>query len=486
MSDFMENLVTSWGSRGSRVAIEHGDASVTFAELGLLTQQIATDPRLHTVRRVGLLDRGDLATRVYYFAIARSGATIVPMSPEWPETRLADVLGEACVDAIVDPQSGASLPGWLGTPEGTFDGTFFTREGSSASHSPAERDPDIAYILFTSGSTGRPKGVPVAWRSVAAFCDSVTSIHSLTDTDRVSATFGLTFDVSVFDLFAPSVVGAASVLPRSRGHLASALDYVNDTALTVWFSVPGRIDLANRLGELEPGSLPTLRQSMFIGEQLSARQALAWAAAASQSEVHNLYGPTEAAVACLSFQVTRDDPPVGAVPIGAPYPGVNVSIGSLRHEREMLLSGTQVFDGYLRDDDNMTAFEEKDGRRWYRTGDIVLEGEDGLRFETRIDRQVKVSGYRIELGDVEAAFLAAGTSRAHAFVEDLDGVASLVVCVLSVEHSDSLRDDVRRRLPAYMWPQTIVPVESFPLTSSGKVDGIRLRENFRLATRDAS
>lgn len=476
--EFIDNLIESWGKHASRNAIEHGDALLTYGELNALTRDIAADMRLRASRRVALVDRSDLSTRVYYFAIARAGATVVPLSPEWPALRLSEVLNEAAVDMIVDPQAGVTLDGWVSQTENTVGGTLLMPD-EVLSQEADTRVAGAAYILFTSGSTGRPKGVPVAWTSVSSFCRAVTANHSLTCHDRVSATFGLTFDVSVFDIFAPATVGATSVLPRNRGHLASTSDYINDSALTVWFSVPGRIDLANRLGDLTEASLSTLRQSMFIGEQLSFRQACDWAVAASRSEIHNLYGPTEAAVACLSYRVRAKQQASGAVPIGVPYPGVEVSIGSLRHERELLLSGVQVFEGYLRDEDTTTAFEEKDGRRWYRTGDIVAESPEGFLFESRIDRQVKVSGYRVELGDVEAAFLASGASRAHAFVEDVDGATSLIVCVTHADYNDALRGDVHDRLPAYMRPRLIVPIESFPLTSSGKVDGFQLRRSFR-------
>ncbi|WP_369799244.1 AMP-binding protein [Micromonospora sp. M42] len=186
---------------------------------------------------------------------------------------------------------------------------------------------EVAYLLFTSGSTGRPKGVPIRHRNVDAFLTCCRDRYPVGPGDRLSQTFDLTFDPSVFDMFVAWGGGATLVVPQPD-EVLTPVRFVNERRITHWFSVPSVVSLARRMRMLSPGAMPGLRHSLFAGEALTLEQARAWAAAAPGSVVENLYGPTELTVTCTGHRLPADpaDWPAtsnGTVPIGDAHPGLD-------------------------------------------------------------------------------------------------------------------------------------------------------------------
>ena len=468
-----------------RVAIRQGKVALTFKELEATTGEVGQAIRSHGSRVVGVVDRADIATRAYYLAVLRSGRVIVPIDPAWPRDRIDEVVRQAAVGSILDSGSmPVSELGDQGVP--VHNGRLYstgsiTRDGID--RDLAERD--ILYVLFTSGSTGRPKGVPVAASSVLSLLDSVREICDFDCDDRFSATFRLTFDLSVFDILVPLSVGAESSLPVARHEILQVDDYLRRAGLTVWFSVPSVVDIAALVGQLPKSSGRGLRYSLFCGERLTQEQATTWRHFANKSVLGNLYGPTEATIACIGHLeapgVLVKERNNGSVPIGRAFSGVKVRIGSRRSSEELLLSGPQVFDGYVDPQHDQDAFEWANGVRWYRTGDRVIDSDGCLHYLGRLDRQVKVSGHRIELGEVEAAFLRAGARRAHAAVHRESAVSELVVYLPKEAQEHGLVGAALSLLPIYMRPARIIPVEVFPLSDNGKLDVTALEQVERLA-----
>jgi amino acid adenylation domain-containing protein len=342
---------------------------------------------------------------------------------------------------------------------------------------PAASPDDIAYLLFTSGSTGIPKGVMVSRRNV------------ITERDKLSQMFDMTFDLSVFDMFIAWERGACVCCPPQKT-LIKPGKFIQDEELTVWFSVPSTAVFMKQLGMLKPGQYPKLRLSLFCGEPLPIAVAAAWAEAAPNSIVENLYGPTELTIACTTYrwngaQSIRESEQ-GIVPIGFPYPGMNVLVANERftevapgEEGELLMTGPQMSLGYWKDPEKTAAaFVVPPNREsvYYRTGDRVRRpfGDGPLTHLGRIDFQVKILGHRVELGEIEAlvrkicgldGVVAVGWPKnpsgfggVHVFIEG------------DAQDRELLRAAVASELPDYMVPQRFHFMDRLPRNVNDKFD----------------
>lgn len=440
-----------------------------------------------------------------------TGCAYVPLNPRFPATRNRAMLHRSgarsiVVDATSENQLGEILSdmnspivvilphkddlrqlarAW---PKHVFAG----REAiANATHGDPEKrmfdsDP-LAYILFTSGSTGTPKGCMVTQANVLAFISAAGARYGIVPEDRLSQMFDLTFDLSAFDMFMAWGAGACLCVPSASELLAPAA-FINRSQLTVWFSVPSTAAIMKRLGQLKTGAFPSLRWSLFCGEALPTALARQWQAAAPYSIVENLYGPTEMTIACT---VHRLDDPAGVscnsdlMPIGRPLAGTQVIIVNEEleeveddHPGELLATGKQLSRGYLGDDEKTrVAFVHVRGREalYYRTGDVVRRDEHGvLHFMGRVDGQIKISGYRVELGEVESAVRALASGLQVAAVgwpKTASGVGG-IVCFVEGNGVDiaELERGVRERLPDYMVPRRYIAIDALPLNQNGKVD----------------
>nr|WP_042179920.1 amino acid adenylation domain-containing protein [Kibdelosporangium sp. MJ126-NF4]ADB02873.1 AzicV [Kibdelosporangium sp. MJ126-NF4]CEL14096.1 non-ribosomal peptide synthetase [Kibdelosporangium sp. MJ126-NF4]CTQ88462.1 non-ribosomal peptide synthetase [Kibdelosporangium sp. MJ126-NF4] len=461
-----------------RIALEIGQDQVTYRELSDLADHIAGQlvTRIGGVpRRVGLLAARTALAYAGYLAIQRLGATAIPLNPTFPPARNATIAHLAAMDVALTDQQAPELP----VPVVTARQADGPPPALPASTATAE---DIAYILFTSGSTGAPKGVCVAHRNVTAYLSHVIPRYEAGPGARFSQFFELTFDPSVYDMFTAWGSGATLVVP-ARGELLAPVRFVDRGRVTHWNSVPSVISLAHRMKALKPGSMPTLRWSMFCGEPLTLQQAEAWQAAASGSVVENIYGPTEMTVTCTEYRLPRADwpqPPNGTVPIGTPYPGLEHLI---LDDGELCLRGPQRFPGYLDTADNVGRFLTEDREiydgsteltdaHWYRTGDRVASFAGQLVHIGRIDHQVKIRGYRVELGEIEAVLRRQpGVADAVVLAMPGRGETELVAAYTGTPQDEEvLLTALSTALPAYMVPRTVTAFDAFPLNQNGKVD----------------
>lgn len=364
---------------------------------------------------------------------------------------------------------------------------------------PSISDNAIAYLLFTSGSTGVPKGVVVAQRNVTSFVDYMVERYQITEKDRLSQMFDMTFDLSAFDMFVSWERGACVCCPSQKTLINPGV-FIRNQLLTIWFSVPSTAAFMKQLGMLRPGQYPSLRASLFCGEPLPVGSVLAWSAAAPNSIVENLYGPTELTIACTLYRwdpvYSAGESELGVVPIGYPYPGMNVLVTDPNlnkvgpgEEGELLMNGPQMSLGYWKDPEKTgAAFVTPPGMTdvYYRTGDRVRRPRDEgpLTHLGRVDFQVKVLGHRVELGEIEAVVRDAS---------GLDGVVAVGWPVTSsgcggievflegeVKETESLRKAVADRLPEYMVPRRFHRMNSLPRNVNGKFDRkemLKLLEN---------
>jgi non-ribosomal peptide synthetase component F len=468
-------------------AVIHDDGVLTYSQLIDRVDAVHAGLPLLADEPVGLVAGRDIATRILYISILLGGGIPVPLNRGWPPDRTGHVLESLGVDHVLGSGGPASVPaGWAPGAAGTWG---YEMRRTAARRAPRRvpgpaGDP-WAYVLYTSGSTGVPKGVPIRQSAVLAFLDYVVDRYAVGPGARLSSSFDLTFDLAVFDVLAPVVAGAASCLPRGREYFDPA-GYAERTGLTHWFSVPSVVSTAAARGALPPASMPSLRWSLFCGEPLLFRQARLWRDAAPTATVENLYGPTELTLACSQYRLPDDvaDWPVTAndtVPIGAVYPHLDHRVGSGRDQAELLVRGVQAFDGYIDPDGDAEAIEvDAGGRRWYRTGDRVDVQDGVLVHRGRLDRQVKVSGVRIELDEVEGTYRRApGVTGAAAVMVGEPGLQALVVLLTGRRDLAAEVDRaVARTLPDYMRPVAVRWLDEFPLNTNRKVDYRELQRLF--------
>lgn len=473
------------------IALQVDGRTFTYAELDRVVNHLG-EMILHqhgkAPGRVGLLAGRSLLAYAGYLAAQRLSATVVPLGVTFPVSRTAWTVRAAGVDLVL---AGEQPEADLGAPVCAVPEALLTEPGAGERPLRTEPAGRPAYLLFTSGSTGRPKGVPIGDRQISSYLSHVIGRYELGPGARVSQTFDLTFDLSVFDLFATWGSGATLVVP-SRTDLLAPAGFVAREQITHWFSVPSVISVAERIGRLPAGSMPSLRWSLFCGEQLTAQQARAWRAAAPGSVVENLYGPTELTLSCTHFRLPAAESawPVtsnGTVPIGDPHPGTEIRVV----DGELCVRGPQRFDGYLDEADNAGRFRTEDGapwtgsgtpgpELWYRTGDLVRYEDGALVHLGRTDHQVKVQGYRVELGEVEAALRdQPGVSEAIVVaVAEPTGATVLHAVYTGTAESDVLPGVLRTLLPPHAVPRTVVHWSELPLNTNGKVDRAAISSRF--------
>jgi amino acid adenylation domain-containing protein len=499
-----------------RPALEVSGATLTYAELksravalaAALERATPEDGPPHTAF---LAYRTPTAFQSVLAALLR-GHAYVPLNPKFPPSRSRTMLERSEARAlVVDEGSAAALepilegfsrrlllvfPDELDAdrarrrwPEHVvLAATDLTPQDDWAG--PTVGPDATAYLMFTSGSTGQPKAVQVLHRNVRHFLDLMVDRWQINEHDRVSQTFDMTFDLSASDMFVAWERGACVCCPAAH-EVVKPRSFIQRSELTVWYSVPSLGMLMKRLGMLKPSSYPSLRLSLFCGEALPLELAGAWASAAPESIVENVYGPTEVTIstATYRFDPVRTPPECehGIVPIGEPHPGMEAIVvdGELHEvapgaEGELLICGPQVTAGYWRDPEKTAAafvrLEGRDGL-YYRTGDRVrrprAEG-DPIRYLGRVDHQVKISGYRVELGEVEATLReATGIDEvvAVAWPKTEAGYGGIVAFVRASQvDAAAIRHRMSERLPDYMVPRVVRTLDEIPLNVNGKFD----------------
>ncbi|MBM7412546.1 amino acid adenylation domain-containing protein [Clavibacter michiganensis] len=363
----------------------------------------------------------------------------------------------------------------------------------------------LAYVIHTSGSTGEPKGVEIAHDAAWSTIDAVGRMLDLGARDRILALSALDFDLSVFDVLGVLGAGGALVIPE-EGEERDAprwLDLVHEHGVTLWDTVPMLLDMLLVAADDRPGRLGTLRAALVSGDRVGTDlHGRLIRAAGPDTRLVALGGATEAAIWSNAWEVDGPLDGWASAPYGRPLPdqAFRVLDASGRDcpdwvPGELVIGGRGLARGYRGDPARTAAaFVELDGGRWYRTGDTGRYRPGGiLEFLGRADRQVKLGGHRMELGEIEAALAAApGVRRAIALV--VDGPGGRRRLLAAVEPADghdgaavlsaatATTDD---RLPAYAVPHRIHLVDAWPLTANGKVDVPALARALAEADADA-
>ena len=510
-SKFRYHLSNAFEQFAGEVALVLPDRTYTYKQLRLEAEAVAEKlGSADSKGPVGVL--GDRESTVYVGILAAIflGRPYIPLNVKFPQSRLAGMVAfTGCSRIIADlshsdrvaalyrevsgcerPNApSASLAKAIKGNHGCWSFEDCDSERFNALHG-------MVYVLFTSGSTGVPKAIGIDEKNLVSYLKHATEVFGVRPGDRASQMFDLSFDLSMHDLFVTWLGGGALYVPSAADRAAPAR-FIVRSQLSHWFSVPSVASLLMRLRMLQPGTFDNLRQSLFCGEGLPIGIASAWHQAAPNSSVWNLYGPTEATIAISSypFSLGNEVDHGQLVPIGTPFPGQHAKIVGPDFKEveegevgELLLSGSQVADGYINDEErtasaflNLPLSGGSDV--WYRTGDLARQGEDEiLHYLGRLDSQVQIGGHRVELGEIESAIRSAsGALQVAACGWPLEGpnYETVVAFVLLNEIAlspDDILSKISSTLPSYMIPARIIEVREMPLNANGKIDRNALKK----------
>ncbi|WP_019075325.1 amino acid adenylation domain-containing protein [Streptomyces hokutonensis] len=496
-----------------RTAVTDGGSTLTYAGL------LARVGRFRAVLSAAGCTAGTVVAAVgdrsadtvaAFLALESLGAVYLPIAPDWPAQRVGEVLARSGAGLLLD-YSGS--PGG-GGPRGRTAVAAAAGLGTATVSAPggdtpvsvafADENPDRSleprYCIFTSGTTGRPKGASVEHRGMMNHLWAKVEDLGLTGADRLAFTAPLVFDISVWQMLAPLLVGGAVVVVREP-ELAFPRRLTNvleQSGVTVVELVPTVVGWITEQAERRTGTtLPALRWLISTGEELHTGLAARFLAAAPHVRLLNAYGPTECSDDITHHEVTAPDTARPRLPVGAPVGGARLYLlareddGRWRaagagESGELFVGGVVVGLGYLNDPDNNAAAFFTDPfdagsptRRLYRTGDLARFEDGVVHYLGRVDRQVKVAGVRMELDEIEVVL------RRHPAVDEcavvvpvVDGrpeLAAYYTLSASVP-AEELKACLAAALPEAMVPRRLTELDALPLTQNGKTDHRALRQ----------
>ncbi|WP_372527865.1 amino acid adenylation domain-containing protein, partial [Piscinibacter sp.] len=422
---------------------------------------------------------------VVLLGILKAGAAYLPVDTSYPAERLAFMLGDAAVSLVVTTSAHRSA----------FPATVPTLLVDTPQTEPSEplhatQDPaggqTLAYIMYTSGSTGTPKGIEICHHSIIRLVIDAKYVK-LSPSQTMLHAAPLGFDASTLEIWGPLLNGGRCVLHDEELPTASGLGRTirSEGVTTAWLTAA----LFNAVVDDDPVHLRGLEQLLIGGEALSVPHVRRALDALPEMSLINGYGPTECTTFTATYRIPRELPAqTRSIPIGRPITDTPVYVLSPSMQPvpvglvgELYVGGRGLARGYLRRDD-LTAERfiaspfGAPGDRLYRTGDLVRYLSDGnIEFIGRADGQVKVRGFRIEVGEIEAALSSHPAVKASAVVaaKDAAGNARLVAYLVANQAevpTPELRSYLAERLPEFMVPAAYVWMAAFPITANGKLD----------------
>jgi amino acid adenylation domain-containing protein len=482
-------------------AVITADRTLTYAELLSRARAIGADLRARGARpnrHVAIVMDKGWEQAAAALGVLFSGAAYLPIDPATPAERFHYILRFGQVDLALTQQH--LLRGLDWTPGVTPIAISGTNPppGVTDPWEPIQRPADLAYTIFTSGSTGLPKGVMIDHRGAVNTIQDLNARFGISARDRVLALSALTFDLSVYDIFGTLAAGGAIVMPEPGAARDPArwAQLARAHGVTLWNSVPALMSLLVEYMAGRAETLDTLRLVWLSGDWIPVNLPGKIRALCPGAQIISMGGATEASIWSIIYPIGEVPPDWTSIPYGKPMRNQHfyvldhaLNACPLGVPGDLYIGGAGLALGYWRDARKTAeGFVPEPhppaggkGARLYRTGDLGRWLPDGnIEFLGRADFQVKVQGFRVELGEIEHALLAhpavqaaVVTVRGERFEEK--SLAGYVVPAAGrTLDADALRADLASRLPAYMLPAHLLVLDALPMSANGKIDRARL------------
>ena len=467
------------------------DEKLSYNEFLLLIngsrKLLESQPGFYKESAVGVLCNSAAETYAAVFAIWFSGGVFIPLNPSYPESVNAKLIQAHNIKYVFSPDE-------FQNESFFFKAKLLNNKGVTSSRSlPLHnwKEDQEMYVLNTSGSTGTPKNVPINLKNVTAYMEGFLTLYpELSASDKFLQTYELTADAAFTGYLIPFLLGAAVYSVPGGQFKPFAVAKILSHKPVSWVKVTPSL-----LACLQPFFsslyLPGVKHFLFGGEALPADMVAQWRKQIPNAEISNLYGPTETTITatiykCLPGEELKEKNNV--VSIGKPLKHVRTAIqhkNDPKNVGELHIAGSQMMTGYLfaKEQPFKMITENQKPRQFYPTGDLVFEGEDGnLYYAGRVDDQVKISGYRVDLVEVENAVRAVEQVKGNVVavaVEKSPGIKQLVAFVENYSGDGAeILQQLSLHFPVYKIPEKIIGVSQFPLASSGKADRKKLISGF--------
>ncbi|RAP29427.1 Bacitracin synthetase 3 (BA3) [Brevibacillus laterosporus] len=464
------------------------EEQITYQELNETSNQLA-----HLLREKGvtvdsvvsIMVEHSLELVVGILAILKSGATYLPIDPDYPEDRIQYLLEDSQTTILLTQQKLSHKLDFNG--EILYLDNQELYQGNSANLECVNKTSDLAYIIYTSGSTGNPKGAMITHQGLVNYIWWAKKVYVQNETVHFPLYSSISFDLTVTSIFTPLVSGNTIHIYRGEDKVQVIQDILKENKVGIIKLTPTHL----RLMEEFDGSTSNIRRFIVGGENLHTQLAnKIYSNFGGNVQIMNEYGPTETVVGCMIYVFDPNNTAQNSVPIGVPADNVKiyllddalhpVPIGSIG---EMYIAGDGIARGYLnRPDLTADKFMESPfipGERMYRTGDLAKWLPDGnMEYVGRTDHQVKIRGHRIEMGEIEAKLVQHQMIKEAVVIVEKDESSQNVLYAYLVSNVElpisELREHVGSTLPSYMIPSYFIRLEEIPLTSNGKVERKKL------------
>jgi len=427
-----------------------------------------------TNKKIGILCERTAFDIVAIIAILLSGNTYIPFNAKHPRKKILEIAEKNQIKQIFSKKI-------MDNSEKNFNKTTSHKDCNiylSKINFTKQIFNQDAYVIFTSGSTGMPKGVKITHKNVLSFIRECGKIFKINERKKNFILIpDLSFDLSIFPMWYCFKVGGTLFYPTTKEKL-NLIHYIKKKKINIFCSTPSLIDYFQNLNLLKKQIFHNIKLSVFCGEPFFVKQFKLWSQVCKNSKIFNTYGPTEATCFCSYYQCNKKY-------LKGISENVYISIGkffknircylinnkkSSNEEGHLLLSGDQVFSGYLNKKKfSSTSFKKIKSRFYYKTGDHIIKKKNNYFFSKRIDRQIKVSGFRVELKEIEN--LLNKYTKKYNFVFYSDKSKEIIAVLRKSNKTlNNIKKYLGQNLPEYMIPKKLVLMKNFPLTLNQKID----------------